>query len=162
MGISSGAIDQQPELQPLLLFLWQSKPLKSAHSPNKNWKFITSGTPCACVSAWPQCVPWVFQRWRVRHGARWTWRWGKVPTWSLWNEWIITVCAGGDQQVCLLYSGTTVCDMISHPYQKRLCLQENKNFSAQCCPLPWLSFLTMLYYYKLGKARVMGIVLKAQ
>ena len=29
VGISSGAIDQQPELQPLLLFLWQSKPLKS-------------------------------------------------------------------------------------------------------------------------------------
>ena len=55
VGISSGAIDQQPELQPLRLFLWQSKPLKSQlMAPAKTEKFITSGTPCACVSARPQ------------------------------------------------------------------------------------------------------------
>lgn len=53
VGVSSGAMDWQ--LQALLLFLRQSKPLKSQLiAPTKPETFVTSGTTCAYVSALPQ------------------------------------------------------------------------------------------------------------
>ena len=55
VGVSSGAIGQQLGLQPLLLFLRQSKPLKSQLiAPRKTETFVTSGTTCAYGSALPQ------------------------------------------------------------------------------------------------------------
>lgn len=88
------------ELQPLaFVSLTEQTTKKSAHSPNKNWKFITSGTPVLVSQLGHNNVlSGVFQRrWRVRHETVRTWN-EEGSNWSLWNEWIITVCAGGDQQ----------------------------------------------------------------
>lgn len=121
VGVSSGAIGQQLGLQPLLLFLRQQTAKKSAHSPKKNWN-VCNKRYHLCLWLSPATIMYSSESSNGGGGRAWDSEkveMRKVPTRSLQNEWIITVCAGGHQQVCLLYSGTTVCDKISHPLSKK-------------------------------------------